>query len=174
MFPLVFGSHFTLPHLILHLPFHLYCSFCFFCSLSHLHLLFPLSFFSHSLCLLKSHTHFTDTYTQTHVIQCQAGMKADELSWLSLSLMRPVSFTLSGHSHRLVRAKVMPDSFSQSSSRIDWACLAQSNHVNLLVVTAFIEKMCDMAGKRIEWPNEDRMERVGGEKTHLISKQVNE
>lgn len=80
-----------------------------------------------------------------HVIQCQAGMKGDELHWLSLSLMWPVSFPLSGHSHRLVRAKVMSDSFSHTSSSIDWACLAQSNHVNLLVVAAFIEEICDTA-----------------------------
>ena len=75
-------------------------------------------------------------------------MKGDELRWLSLSLMWPVSFPLSGHSHRLVRAKVMSDSFSHTSSRIDWACPAQSNHVNPLVVAAFIEEICDMAGKK--------------------------
>lgn len=110
---------------------------------------------------------------QTHVSWCQAGMKGDELCWLSLSLMWPVSFPLSGHSHRLVRAKVMSDSFSRTSSRIDWACPAQSKHVNLLVVTASIEDICGMAGKR-EWMTNWGKDGEGGRQANTFNKQTNE
>lgn len=113
------------------------------------------------------------TLAQTHVIQCQPGLKGDELSWLSLSLMWPMSFTLSGHSHRLVRAKVMPDSFSHTSSRIDWACLAQSNHVNLLVVTTFIEKICDIAGEK-EWMTKWGQDGESRRQENAFNKQTNE
>lgn len=86
---------------------------------------------------------------------CQAAIKRDEVRWLSLSLMWPVSFPLSGHSHRLVRTEVMSDSFSYIlPPRIDLACLVHThahtharNHVCLLVVTAVIEGICDMVGK---------------------------
>lgn len=56
-----------------------------------------------------------------------------------MSLMWSVSFPPSGHSHRLVRANVMFDSFSQICSPTDGARLAQSKRVNLLVVTVFTD-----------------------------------
>lgn len=158
------------PYFIFLVPFHS------FNSASHLPLLSP-PFFS-SFCHLMTHTYthmhtHPQTCPHTHVIQCQAGIKGDELCCLSLSLMAPVSFPLSGHSHRLVRAKVMFDSFSHTSSGIDWACLAQSNRGNLLIVAAFI---LTWRWKGNEWPNGAgvRMEREGGVQTHLISKQMNE
>lgn len=110
------------------------------------------------------------TCPQTHVIQCQAGMKGDELCWLSLSLMWPVSFPLSGHSHRLVRAKVMFDSFSHTSTRIDWACPAQSNHVNLLVVTAFFVTWREKKGWMTEWGKDGK----GRRRANTFNKQTNE
>lgn len=79
------------------------------------------------LCSVRPGSSHTDAHTD----------KGVELCCLSWSLMWPVSFFLSGHSHHFVRAKVMFDSFSQISSPTDGVCLAQSKRMNLLVVTAF-------------------------------------